>query len=501
MVSRLTYILLILSGLAVCCPMDALGQDLWGDLAPGPHAVGLRMLDEEDPTRVYQGGPRPVRIYLWFPSGKTSKPAMRFRDYADVAALDFGSDRRRRFGGELLDLSLPFARSISEKELARLMSRGLRAVRDAQPAEGRFPLIVFGQGLDFESPLAHVVLCEYLASHGYVVATAPLLGVDSRLSGIEIRDVEAQIRDMEIVMGATRHLPFVDGERLGVAGFDLGGIAGLLLSMRNPEVKALVTLDCAVQFDDDFLKVPHESPDFDPARLRAAWLDAISEAYVHDDLPDLENRSLFAHARYSNAYFVWVYDAQHSSFTSYSMLGLEGPLRGWPPFAKNARRVYESISSYVRAFFNAHLRDDPRALAFLRAEPEENVPAGVKLSVRRREAVPASPSADDLINTLFEKGVDDALALARSGPAGEGALAAAGYKVHRAGETEWAVALFELNADLYPGSARAYERLGDAYAEGGEIERAIGAYERSLTLEPEAGRVKYKLKQLETVER
>jgi hypothetical protein len=30
-------------------------------------------------------------------------------------------------------------------------------------------------------------------------------------------------------------LPFVSGDRLGVLGFDMGGMAGVLLAMRNRE--------------------------------------------------------------------------------------------------------------------------------------------------------------------------------------------------------------------------------------------------------------------------
>jgi len=40
----------------------------------------------------------------------------------------------------------------------------------------------------------------------------------------------------EFALGRTRELPFVDGSRFGVAGFDLGGISALLLARRNPEV-------------------------------------------------------------------------------------------------------------------------------------------------------------------------------------------------------------------------------------------------------------------------
>jgi dienelactone hydrolase len=494
---RLKRVLLLLSCVAWCFPTHAAGSEVWGDLSKGPHGVGFRLLQDIDPTRSFQGKARPMRIYLWYPADKATRPAMRFRDYADLAALDFGGDRRIRIGAERIDPSLPIITSFSEQGLAQLMDEELLAIRDAPPGKGRFPLIVFGQGLDFESPLTHVVMCEYLASHGYVVVTVPLLGAHSRLSGVEVIDVEAHTRDMEFALGRARGLPFVDGARLGVMGFDLGGIAALLLAMRNAEIEALSTLDCAVQFDNEFLKVPHESPDFDPDRLRAAWIHIMQERYVRPDLPDLESRSLFAQARYSDAYFIWVDDVEHANFTSYAMLDLEKPLRGRRPFKDNARPAYEMVCRYVQSFFDAYLQSDPGAMAFLHKEPQENAPAGVTFSVRSHDASPAPPTMDDLINCLFEKGLDETLDLAKSAPVAETILNATAYKILRWGDSEWAIALFELNAELYPQSANVYDSLGDAYVEKGAIELAIRNYKKALALDPEAEHTKSKLDRLE----
>ena len=487
---------LLLSCLALCCPLFAESPELWGDLSEGRHGVGFRLLQEMDPSRSFQGRARPIRIYLWYPTGKSIGSAMSFRDYADLAALDFGTDQRIRIGDEPIDPSLPFITGFSEQGLARLMSKKLMAVGDAQPGLGRFPLIVFGQGLDFESPLTHVVMCEYLASHGFVVVTSPLLGVHSRLSGVGVLDVEAHVRDMEFALGRARSLPFVDGAGLGLAGFDLGGISALLLAMRNPDVRALVTIDCAVQFDG-FLKVPHESPDFNPDRLRMPWIHMMSERYLRKDLPELETRSLFAQARYSDATFLWVDEVEHANFTSYPMLGLEKPLRGRRPFKGNARPAYEMVCRYVQNFFVAYLQADPHALAFLQKEPNDNAPVGVTFSLRRHEASPAPPNMDDLINCIFDKGLDEALRLAKSAPAEETVLDTAAHKVLRWGNSEWAISLFRLNVDLYPKSSNAYDSLGDAYVKKGELELALRNYKKALALDPEAQHLKDKLDRLE----
>jgi dienelactone hydrolase len=495
--SKTVWCLIASFGLMFTCPALASGPELWGDLAQGYYGVGFRLMEEKDPSRSFQGRARPVRIYLWYPAAKTTGPAMSFRDYAGLSAGDFGGNQGVGVIPQGIDPSLPIVRALSKEGLARLMGEKLRAVHDAEPEEKQFPLIVFGQGIDFESPLTHLVLCEYLASHGYVVATSPLRGVHSRLSGVEVLDVEAQVRDMEFTWGRVRRLPFVDQARTGLAGFDLGGISALLMQMRNPEVDALATLDCAILFESQ-LSVPHQSPDFNPDRLRVPWLHMISAIYVRRDLPDLQTRSLFARAKYSDSYLVFIDDVEHANFTGYSMMKLERPLPGWRPFKQNAGPVYETVCRYVRHFFDAHLRGDRAAMAFLEKEPKDNAPAGVSFSVKRKKGTSPAPStADDLINTLFGKGLDQALRQARSAPAEEAVLNLTAYKVLRWGNSDWALELFKLNVALYPESTNTHDSLGDAYAARSELDKAIECYRKALTLDPDAQHSKAKLNRLE----
>jgi predicted dienelactone hydrolase len=58
------------------------------------------------------------------------------------------------------------------KSEAQWLDAPMLAARDAPPGGGRFPLVLLEQGngqtLRDQAPLA-----EYLASHGYVVATSP----------------------------------------------------------------------------------------------------------------------------------------------------------------------------------------------------------------------------------------------------------------------------------------------------------------------------------------
>ena len=72
-----------------------------------------------------------------------------------------------------------------------------------------------------------------------------------------------------------------------------------------------------------------------------------------------------------------------------------------------------------------------------------------------------------------------------------------GYDLLRAKKTRESIAVFALNAELYPQSSNVHDSLGEAYAENGEKELAIKSYRRSLELNPQNTNAVEMLKKLE----
>jgi len=162
--------------------------------------------------------------------------------------------------------------NLKGQEFDALMMTRTAAVQNAEPQNGAFPLIVYSAGLN-NSSQDNVVLCEYLASHGYVVITVPQLGttsLDVNLKFQSALDLETQSLDLQFAVGAMHDFTAID-HRLGVIGYSVGGVVALDLVMRNSDVDAVVTLDPTFGVAP-YIKMATGSPFYNPTRVRVPLL-------------------------------------------------------------------------------------------------------------------------------------------------------------------------------------------------------------------------------------
>src|SRR5262249_3233838 len=133
----------------------------------------------QDKTTYAPGkAPRPILINIWYPAKEPDhgRP-MLHREYLAIESRD---PRLTRFATELVDyeksvvcqyVMSPPAVTLSEVQrrlFVRFWDAPTASRRDAPPADGKFPIVIYhaGAGSSFED---NAVLCEFLASHGYVV--------------------------------------------------------------------------------------------------------------------------------------------------------------------------------------------------------------------------------------------------------------------------------------------------------------------------------------------
>jgi pimeloyl-ACP methyl ester carboxylesterase len=123
----------------------------------------------------------------------------------------------------------------------------LWAVQDAPPESGRFPLFVYAPSFSAMS-WENADLCEYLASHGYVVVASPDMGAATRNMTGDLTGIDAQARDISFLIGYGQTLPNTDISKVAVAGFSWGGISNLFAAARDSRIDALVAFDGSMRY-------------------------------------------------------------------------------------------------------------------------------------------------------------------------------------------------------------------------------------------------------------
>ena len=503
----LTLLLLLLPCKVAAQQRDAAASNLFG-IEPGAYPVGFQLLDEQDPSRLIPGGsgstthPRPMRIYVWYPAARAGQH-MRFGRYAALADDDVwpaavaGNLRDRlKYSGQ------PLARSLPPAAFTALLQRPVLAVENAAPAKARFPLIVIGQGIWFESPLALAALSEYLAGRGFVVATAPLVGTASPIVKVDRQDLETEVRDMEFVIARARRLSFVNPETLGVLGFDLGGMAGLILTMRNPDVDAFVSLGSDILFDHPS-GLPKIAADYNPRALRVPWLHT-TPAFLATRPTGSKSESLFDQAAYAERFLLVPDGIAHADFTSYALVdGRSAVPIYWAASTPGDAERHRAVSKYVFNFFAAFLAGSAESRAFLARTPDQS--KGPNITLEHRPAARASISYDAFVQAVIAGRANEAIDELRAAAAAEpNHILLREFSLERVvtsltltwGLVREAIPVLEFWVERYPASARALSILGESHILLGNNRAAMEVFSNYVKQYPNDARAQSRLEWL-----
>jgi dienelactone hydrolase len=518
-----THLVFLSTALALTClaPAAARPTPLWHHLQSGPHAVGFRVWWKYDYSRTWsdrspgeeqqagESGFRPIRISVWYPAIKPPAASpMLFAGYVDtpVENKDFaGLQQELRtydIGGSGKGLRGIFK---TESALEGLLKTPSAAFLKAPAARGSFPLVVYSLGQN-DYTQENVVLWEFLASHGYVVATIPHMGTSPRRFHLFIDDpcsYEAQVRDLEYLTAFMRDLDYVDKTKVAAAGHSMGGVYALLLAMRNSRIRAVVGLDGSFTITQSPYAYKYwETPDYDAARFKVPLLQMYKPAESTMHLVD--------GLRYSDRYLVKLPHAVHADFSSYPMLTFHTEPSELDPYAltirnqETAEAEHELVCRYVLAFLNAHLKRDERAMGFISKPPDsDEIPMGL-VEYQYRAGLKA-PTEEEFSTLVSRDGFDRTAALyhqwqkkySNQTLIREKVLKRIGYEFLWAGQPARSIDIFRLNVEAHPLSADAYDSLAEGYLANGKKDLALKYYRKSLELNPQNKGAQEKIGQLE----
>jgi len=350
---------------------------------PGVYAVGLKIVAQYDHSRSFQvtaspgdsvaiDGPRPLQTLVWYPAENSSRATMTFGEYGALIKTETSFDKPVTQGKP---------QSFVEAFMQGTADLHARAIRDAALQSGRFPVLVYAPSVNAPAT-ENIELCEYLASHGFVVIASPSMGASSRAMTIDLSGANAEAQDISFLIKFANTLPDTDTSKIAAIGYSWGGMAALFASGRDKRIDALISLDGSFRYSPEIVQA---AGDIHPEKMTIPLLvfsraeepleswDAMRKdknqcvtapnvlnEWTHGDLLDVHLLAI-SHIQFSSLYQRserFRKEGLHFVPADYSL--------------QDGAESYNWMARYILEFLNTYLKQDQSASQFLDHSPAEN---------------------------------------------------------------------------------------------------------------------------------
>ncbi len=326
--------------------------DILKDSALGNYSVSFKHETIIDYSRSFGNLHRPVELFIWYPSNEKKKTPFNYTEYI---ALNKKIRNSKDIDSVLLQVIDRSGLSENKEELLKKFKfLKTSAHKNTTIVNGSFPLILFAPGGTTPGYL-HSVLCEYLASYGYVVAALPALGNDESSRwpfnqtglNLQLDDMAFAINNLKLI------IPQVDIDKICLTSWSVGGVSQAIYAMKNSNIDMFVSLDSGIgrTYGIEMLKA---SPYFDYKKLNIPYLHYTGtqpEQYVversselYDSIPSVKKYSLI------------IEPFAHQHFTTQN--GLINDLIS-ETSNNELSKAYLNMCYTTRVFVDAFLKEDP----------------------------------------------------------------------------------------------------------------------------------------------
>ncbi|MDB5961488.1 MAG: Dienelactone hydrolase [Massilia sp.] len=477
--------------------------------AAGPHAVGLRVIAQADASRVTLAEPdafgnsrhperaRPMQTLVWYPAAAAGTQ-VQYLDYMKTALTENDAAR------PAAELAREGASLLTGNAAARArLQHSMLATRDAAPAAGSYPVIIYAPS--FAAP-AHenADLCEYLASHGYIVLASASRGPRTAVMTDDLEGVEAQATDIAWLSGFAATVPGADLRQVAVVGFSWGGLANVFAAARSARIKALVSLDGSVR---SYPQLIAAATYVTPASVAVPMLSIGSAPQSIERLNEREKStasSFLNSMKFSDVYLATNMWMEHMHFAGRTLRIQSDD--GFKDYSRDELALASTWNArYVRAFLDAYLKHDAPAKAFLGNGPVANGVPKHMMAMTVRPAKAVVPSESAFLEQFNRRRQQDAVPIFEAMRKDQPGFTLTpiqlnnwGYELLRAkpSQPRGAIELFKLAIFIEPKWGDVHDSLGEAYEAAGEKTLAIAAYQQALALDPSQANSAQRLKVL-----
>lgn len=467
--NKMKYYLIIL---LFTIPISVFGQEnfLFQKLEKGACSVGFEEIHLTDYSRIYKDDFREIQMAVWFPITNPQGERLKIIDYLTL----YNSEDKYEESVEIESFWQNQINRINKNaSFEKICNANSLAFFEPLPKNSKYPLILYaagGQGESFENFL----ICEVLASRGFIVAAIPSVGTYIHEMNIDEEGLTTQTQDLQVVLRYLNEQTSIDHKNVGTFGWSWGGLSALYLETIYTNVEAYVSLDGSVA---GYQSVIENLPFYGVEKITAASL-----YFATSEDTKIRTLKYIDKTLYSNSTFISLDSIEHSNFNTYSYLA--------QVFAdtspnENVLEFYPLLVNTVSDFFTTHLIEKKENLFKIESK------LSLIDTVAYYKGVAPPLRQDQLISLIEEKGVEEGLMEYKKMkklnpeyvPFQAFELTKLAFSLQRdSTRTNESVEVMNIVITEYPTSASSHALRGRIYEIRAEYQQALADFKKALLL-------------------
>lgn len=379
--------------LFLCFTLKLVGQNYFAtNLNYGNYNIGYDIINTIDLSRhslnkADEKLGRSMTINIWYPSKKNPKPMMPYKDYIYAAGKNNIDQKKKYLIERIGELSGDTLKFIHQADV--ILNSITKAQFRAPIIDDTHFVIVFP-----DLPYAQSIMCEYLASHGFVVVSPVIKGTFQDNMEYNIRGIETGVKDLEFCMAYIRS-NYKVYSNYAVMGLGFNASVALALYMRNTDIACYISLEGGIttKFENDLIE---HSPYFDIEKCNRPML------IINAPHPDVDTKVTLKY-KYANKIYQHFFQSSEFYFLNYGVW--EQHIGNIFPNANKGHTLqsFEEACRSVKIFMDIHLKHQLDELNYFKGVKNDLF----ELNIVEACAIPLSSS--DIFDLIQRLGMNEVI--------------------------------------------------------------------------------------------